>query len=205
MEPHLEDFETFIEKNKHANLSLQELANLYKPNIDPLPDEDDEVEEQEEDKFCITLKLFYKKTYNSDKYKSRGDLITCSDPHCFCFSEDTFDIDKFMKYDDNYINFIECAMDWYECGDELFDYIKDFEYIDGGIVKFKFYPTENFSKEIIMSQILYQPFEDFMYESPPGSDGVIALNRKCETNYEHIELGLIDCRDKRCIRVKRIK
>ena len=202
------NYDELTEKYKDANLTLAELATLFRPSVSPLPEiEGDEFDSEDEDeqtvyKYRIVLKLFYRETYNPSK--SEGDLVSCEDPDCFCFSKENFDVDKFMKYDDNYINFIESVMTWYDSDEDLFEYIKDFEY-EGDKISFTLHSTEKLEEDEIKHEILTQSFEDGMYEASPGSEGVIALNQKDETTSEHIELGLIDCRDENCVRVKRIK
>ena len=186
------NYDELTEKYKDANLTLAELATLFRPSVSPLPEiEGDEFDSEDEDE-----------QYNPSK--SEGDLVSCEDPDCFCFSKENFDVDKFMKYDDNYINFIESVMTWYDSDEDLFEYIKDFEY-EGDKISFTLHSTEKLEEDEIKHEILTQSFEDGMYEASPGSEGVIALNQKDETTFEHIELGLIDCRDENCIRVKRIK
>jgi hypothetical protein len=203
---HRINYDELTEKYKDANLTLEELAILFKPSISPLPeiegDDFDSEDEQTLFKYRIVLKLFYRETYNPSK--NEDVLVSCEDPDCFCFSKENFDIDKFMKYNDNYIGFIESVMTWYDSDEDLFEYIKDFEYT-GDKISFTLHSKEKLDEDDIKREILRQSFEDGMYESPPGSEGVIALNQKDETTFEHIELGLIDCRDENCVRVKRIK
>lgn len=210
MEPHCFGFKLIYDNltEEEKSSSYTNFIHLLTPNISPLPEDvhldKDFPESEDVYKYRITLKLFYRKTYNSSKHKKT--LITCTNPHCNCSPEDSFDIDKFMNYDQNYISFVENVMDWVQFDEDqdALEYLKDFEYTNGGIISFTLYSKEKLDEAEIIRNIIDQNFEDGMYKDEVGiSEGIIPLH-KLNGNYEHIELGVIDCRDERCVRVKRI-
>ena len=82
-------------------------------------------------------------------------------------------------------------------------------YQDGGKIKFSFNLDGCRLKtlEEIKDDILYQSFEDGMYETDPGGEAVVPTREMYgesgseEGVKDFKELGLIDCRHKDCIKV----
>ena len=166
-------------------------------------------------KYRITLKTWFKRTYDEEETKEadeRYGLVPeeCKDPDCFCFSnvaENEFDIDTFMLKNHNYEAYAAAVM--YGFIDEERELLSDFVYQDGGIISFTFTHIEEDKKltsSKIKEEILTDSFEDGIYEGSPGKEAVVALNIKYQDKFEasgylHQELGVIDCRKKECITV----
>ena len=201
------------------------MENLMKNSEEKKTEEDNEI-----GKICkyrITLSVYFKESCDYDEDDSAEEesgeesdtpkYFKCTDPSCFCFSLYSFDIDEFMKKDYNYQTFGESVMGYYEQTEEYLGQrpFSDFKYEDGGVISFTFSykvtPSDKKSPspERIKKNILYDSFEDGMYEADPGSEAVVASNYKCKDSfgyggYRHKELGLIDCRDEDCIDIVRI-
>jgi hypothetical protein len=177
-------------------------------------------------KYRVTLNVYFKESYSYEDDSSNGEseeendspkYSKCTDPSCFCFSLESFDIDEFMKRDYNYETFGASVMGYYEQTEEYLGQspFSDFEYEDGGVISFifsyKVTPSDKKAPtpDIIKKSILNDSFEDGMYEAQPGSEAVVAANYKCKDDfgyggYHHKELGLIDCRDEDRIDIVRI-
>ena len=170
-------------------------------------------------KFRITLKTWFKRTYDEEETKEsdeRYGLISeeCKDPDCFCFSDvskNEFDIDRFMLRNHNYEDYAVAVM--FGLIDEKRELLSDFVYQDGGVISFTFTHIQEKGKKItpskIKEEILMDSFEDGIYEGTPGNEAIVALNYKYKDKYEpsgyiHGELGVIDCRKKKYIKVVRL-
>ena len=96
--------------------------------------------------------------------------------------------------------------------DDERELLTDFVYQDGGIISFTFTQREGDKKltpSEIKEEILMDSFEDGIYEGTPGNEAVVAVNFKYKDKFEpsgyiHGELGVIDCRKKKCITVVRL-
>jgi hypothetical protein len=170
-------------------------------------------------KFRITLNTWFKKTYDEEEVKEADEkygLIPeeCTDPNCFCFSviandggKKEFDMDTFMLRNHNYEDYAAAVM--FGLIDDNRELLTDFVYQEGGIISFTFTNNEEdrkLSPSKIKEEILTDSFEDGIYEGTPGDEAIVALNSKYKDKYEpsgyiHQELGVIDCRKKKCITV----
>jgi hypothetical protein len=174
-------------------------------------------------KYRITLKTWFKRTYEEEETEEVDEKYglvpeECKDPDCFCFSnianeggKKEFDIDTFMLRNFNYEDYAAAVM--YGFIDEERELLTDFVYQDGGIISFTFTHVEEENEKLtpskIKEEILMDSFEDGMYEGSPGNEGVVALNFKYKDKFEpsgyiHGELGVIDCRKKKCIKVVKL-
>jgi hypothetical protein len=163
-------------------------------------------------KYKIILHTYFKQTYDPDLDSDLGDYSEEDDSkseleeddlcieNCNCFTLDNFDIDKHLLHKDNYKKYAKY----------IFDYpITDFEYIGNGSFSFILNcdkrENSKISIEKITDSILYNSFEDGMYESEPGSPGVVAIKVSTIFGKVHKEFGLIDCRSSNSIDIKRLK
>jgi hypothetical protein len=173
-------------------------------------------------KFRITLKTWFKKTYDEEEVKESDEeygLIPeeCTDHDCFCFSatakeggKKEFDMDTFMLRNFNYEKYAVAVM--FGFIDDERELLTDFVYQDDGIISFTFTQRKGDKKltpSKIKEEILMDSFEDGIYEGTPGDEAIVALNSKYKDKYEpsgyiHQELGVIDCRRKECIKVIRL-
>jgi hypothetical protein len=173
-------------------------------------------------KFRITLRPWFKKTYDEEESRESDEkygLIPeeCIDPECFCFSniskeggKKEFDMDTFMLRNFNYEKYAVTVMFGLIDGER--ELLTDFVYQDGGIISFTFTQREGDKKltpSEIKEEILMDSFEDGIYEGTPGNEAVVAVNFKYKDKFEpsgyiHGELGVIDCRKKKCITVVRL-
>jgi hypothetical protein len=183
------------------------------------PESDLNIYEGKVSKYRITLKTWFKRTYDEEESKEADEKYglvpeECKDHECFCFSNDVaeneFDIDKFMLRNHNYEAYAVAVM--FGFIDEERELLTDFVYQDGGIISFTFTHREEgkkLSPSKIKEEILMDSFEDGMYEGSPGKEAVVALNFKYKDKFEasgyiHGELGVIDCRKKKCIKVVKL-
>jgi hypothetical protein len=139
----------------------------------------------------VTLQLFY---IHTNEY--------CDEP-ILTIKE----LDDFMKdtpfwgvKGSRYIHFVESVM--YGKVNDIDAIDLQISYQNEGKLNFSFnldgYIFKNL--EDIKNDILYQSFEDGMYETEPGGEAVVPTRNLYEENYQ--ELGLIDCRHKDCIKVE---
>jgi hypothetical protein len=163
-------------------------------------------------KYKVTLHTYFKRTYEEDEeYEEENEFTPCTEKDCNCFTDETFDIDKHLLYNDNYKKYAKSV--FFEYDNEDSPFLTDFEYLGNGSFSFIFHynpsihyePSQRtkLTPKKMIDRIRYDSFEDGMYESLPGSEAVVAYAEKMTDSMGviHNEFGLIDCRSKGCIEI----